>query len=89
MRAHRTALGALRRGIQKVGDRRKPGPPSRAPKPRTSPEEAPEPVDAGATKKHLYEVAKGLGIEGRSKMTKDELVRAIDQARRTTREPRG
>jgi hypothetical protein len=37
-------------------------------------------VDANASKKHLYEVAQRLDIEGRSSMTKDELVTAIARA---------
>ena len=34
-------------------------------------------MDANATKKHLYEIALELAIDGRSSMTKDELVDAI------------
>lgn len=34
-------------------------------------------VDANASKEHLYGVARELGIEGRSRMTKAELIRAI------------
>jgi hypothetical protein len=37
-------------------------------------------VDANASKKHLYEVAKRLDIGGRSSMSKDELVTAIGRA---------
>ena len=37
-------------------------------------------MDANATKDHLYEVAQRLEIEGRSEMTKDELVEAIQKA---------
>ena len=37
-------------------------------------------VDANATKDHLYEIAQRLEIEGRSEMTKDELVEAIQKA---------
>jgi len=37
-------------------------------------------VDANATKEHLYEVAQRLDVEGRSSMTKDELVEAIEKA---------
>src|SRR5919199_182179 len=37
-------------------------------------------VDANATKDHLMDVAKRLDISGRSRMTKDELVDAIQKA---------
>ena len=37
-------------------------------------------VDANATKKHLYEVAQRLEVDGRSSMSKDELVAAIQKA---------
>jgi Rho termination factor, N-terminal domain len=36
---------------------------------------------ADASKRDLYEMAKDLGIEGRSKMSKQELARAIEKAR--------
>lgn len=39
-------------------------------------------VDAKSTKKHLYEIAKELQIKGRSKMSKQELVKAIDKENR-------
>ena len=34
-----------------------------------------------ASKARLYDMATELGVEGRSKMSKDELVKAIGQAR--------
>ena len=37
-------------------------------------------VDANATKAHLMDVAKRLDVPGRSKMSKDELVDAIQKA---------
>ncbi len=37
-------------------------------------------VDANATKAHLMDVAKRLDVHGRSSMTKDELVTAIQKA---------
>ncbi|TDD87708.1 ChaB family protein [Actinomadura rubrisoli] len=92
-RAHRTAFSALKHKFEKVGDRwlrkaggRK-GPSDKqaakdTPRSRTRPSKTAEGVDANASKKHLYEVAKRLGIEGRSKMTKDELVKAIEKANR-------
>ena len=33
----------------------------------------------GRTREQLYEEAKGMGIEGRSKMTKEQLQRAVDR----------
>jgi hypothetical protein len=36
----------------------------------------------GTTRTELYEKAKDLGIEGRSSMTKDELVQAVNEAER-------
>jgi cation transport regulator ChaB len=46
-------------------------------------------VDANATKDHLMDVAKELDISGRSSMTKDELVHAIEKANdRETRQAR-
>ena len=43
-------------------------------------------MDANASKRHLYDFAKRLGVEGRSSMTKEQLVEAIDRAnRRETR----
>jgi cation transport regulator ChaB len=37
-------------------------------------------VDANATKEHLMDVARRLDVPGRSRMTKDELVDAIQKA---------
>jgi hypothetical protein len=41
-------------------------------------------VDANATKQHLLDVAKELGISGRSRMTKAELVDAIQKANKAS-----
>lgn len=38
------------------------------------------PVSKKATKAELYEIATGLGIEGRSKMSKEQLIEAIEAA---------
>jgi hypothetical protein len=47
-------------------------------------------VDANATKEHLLDVARRLDVDGRSSMTKDELVEAIQRANdRATRHARG
>lgn len=46
-------------------------------------------VDANASKEHLYEIAQELDVQGRSGMTKDELVEAIGKANdKRTREAR-
>jgi cation transport regulator ChaB len=92
-RAHRTAFSALKHKFEKVGDRwrRKRGGakgPSDAqarkstPQSRRSPAKTAEGVDANASKEHLYQVAKDLGIEGRSSMNKSQLVNAIKKANR-------
>ncbi|SCX49587.1 Rho termination factor, N-terminal domain [Klenkia marina] len=47
-------------------------------------------VDENATKEHLYERAQELDVEGRSTMTKDELVDALEKANdKATRDARG
>jgi hypothetical protein len=47
-------------------------------------------VDANASKEHLYRRAQELNIDGRSKMTKDELVKALQKANdAATRKARG
>jgi hypothetical protein len=98
-RAHRTAFGALKHKFEKVGDRwvRKAkgakGPSDRqsaTPRPRSRREPSAEGVDARAGRAHLYEVAKELRIPGRSRMSKDELVKAImKENRRRTAKARG
>jgi cation transport regulator ChaB len=83
-RAHRTAYAAVKRGFERVGDRWEQKD-SKGP----SDESAETPgrkgrtaggVDANASKAHLYDVAKRLDVDGRSKMSKDELVDAIQKA---------
>ncbi|HEX5595980.1 MAG TPA: ChaB family protein [Micromonosporaceae bacterium] len=95
-RAHRTAFAALKHSFEKVGDHWEP-------KGRTGPSDeqaergAREPrvptasgVDANAPKEHLQQVAKKLDIPGRSRMTKPELVKAIQKTNaRLTRKARG
>ncbi len=88
-RAHRTAFAALKHSYEKVGDHWEPkehtGPsdPQAARSTREGSEE-PRPtaggVDANASKKHLLDLARRLDVKGRSAMTKDELVQAIDKA---------
>ncbi|QCQ91367.1 ChaB family protein [Rhodococcus sp. SGAir0479] len=82
-RAHRVAYAALKHSFEKVGDHWEPkehkGPSddrARSGGPRASGPTA-EGVDANAGKQHLYEVARRLGIPGRSTMRKKELVDAI------------
>jgi cation transport regulator ChaB len=84
-RAHRTALSALKHSFEKVGDHWEP-------KEQRGPSDAQAEggvdtdrptaggVDAHASKAHLLDVAKRLEISGRSRMTKDELVEAIQKA---------
>ncbi len=86
-RAARTALSAVKHSFEKVGDHWEP-------KDEKGPSDAKAAggvgtkadtkggVDANASKKHLYDVAKRLDVPGRSSMSKDELVDAIDKANR-------
>lgn len=94
-RAARTAYAALKHTHEKVGDhweeKEKKGPSdAKAAEGRNSSSKTAGGVDANASKQHLYEVATKLGISGRSKMTKSELVDAIqkanDKATRRSRE---
>ena len=97
-RAHRTAFSALKHTHEKVGDhwepKEEPGPSDAqaAQKGADSlkrPKETADGVDARATKAHLLDVAKKLGVSGRSRMRKDELVEAIRKANaRATRKAR-
>ncbi|TDD65458.1 cation transport regulator ChaB [Jiangella aurantiaca] len=97
-RAHRTAFSALKHQFQKVGDHWEPkdgkGPSDpqasrRTPAARNRPRKSAGGVDANASKSDLYATAKKLGVDGRSRMTKDQLVEAIDKEnRRQTRQAR-
>jgi cation transport regulator ChaB len=94
-RAHRVAYSALKHSYEKVGDhweeKEQRGPSderaeSGGPNPTG---ESAEGVDANASKKHLLELARRLDIPGRSTMSKDDLVSAIERAnRRETRQSR-
>ncbi|NUT52267.1 MAG: cation transport regulator ChaB, partial [Saccharothrix sp.] len=84
-RAHRTAFSALKHSFEKVGDhwepKREKGPSDEQAERSTPAEgETAGGVDAHASKQHLYDIAKRLKIEGRSQMSKDELVDAIEKA---------
>ncbi|HEY5820798.1 MAG TPA: ChaB family protein [Propionibacteriaceae bacterium] len=84
-RAHQTAFASLKRTHEKVGDHWEPkeesGPSDkRAEQGRESNAPTAGGVDANATKKHLYELATRLEVKGRSAMTKDELVEALQRA---------
>ena len=91
-RAHRVAFAALKHTHEKVGDHWEP---KDSPGPSDAQAEGgvgtDRPtaggVDANASKQHLYDLARRLDIAGRSSMTKDELVTAIDKEndRRTRR----
>ncbi len=100
-RAHRTAFAALKHSFEKVGDHWEPKErkgPSDAQAARSG-EQAREGgetaggVNATATKKHLSDVARRLGIRGFSRMSKEQLVEAIqranDRATRKARENQG
>ena len=83
--ANRVAFAALKHTHEKVGDRWEPkeeyGPSdAQATGNRDTHRATAGGVDANASKKHLYELATRLEIAGRSKMTKDELVEAIQKA---------
>jgi hypothetical protein len=89
--AHRIALASLKHSFEKVGDhwepKEHPGPSDaqdakRGLQARTSTTPTAGGVDANATKGHLLDVAKRLDIAGRTRMTKAELVAAIDRANR-------
>jgi len=92
-RAHRTAFAALKHEFHKVGDHWEPkenkGPSDKqaqrsTPQSRKSRKTAGG-VDANASKKDLLDTARKLDVKGRSQMSKDELVDAIqkENAKRT------
>lgn len=90
-RAHRTAFAALKHVYEKVGDHwerkahKGPSDPQAARSTDSgSAQSRPTAggVDANASKEHLYDLAKRLEVPGRSKMSKNELVDAINRANR-------
>src|SRR5215211_8701920 len=85
-RAHRTAFSALKHTHEKIGDHWEPKD-EYGPSDERAERGGPDPggrsaggVDASASKQHLYDNARRLGIKGRSKMSKDELVQALQRA---------
>jgi hypothetical protein len=88
-RAHRTAYAALKHTHEKVGDhweeKEGKGPSdAQAAKGGAESRDRPTPtaagVDANASKDHLVDVAKKVGIDRPDKLKKDELVTAIEKA---------
>lgn len=85
-RAHRTAYSALKHPFEKVGDHWEPKQ-QRGPSDEQARRGARSPVaptaggvDANASKRHLYDLAKRLDVPGRSSMSKAELVDALRKA---------
>jgi cation transport regulator ChaB len=88
-RAHRTAMASLKHTHEKRGGRwvpkAKPGPSDPRSEKSTAQKRRGEGETFGGvdveqnTKQDLYERARRLGVEGRSKMSKHELARAIAQ----------
>jgi hypothetical protein len=88
-RAHRAAFSALKHTHEKVGDHWEPkeeaGPSDQqaersGPESRDSDQPTAQGVDANASKKHLVEVARKVGIEHPERSTKKDLVDAIRRA---------
>src|SRR4051812_13700013 len=84
-RANRVAWAAVKHTHEKVGDHWQPkdhkGPSDPQAEGGTDTDrETKGGVDANASKEHLMDIAKELDVPGRSTMTKDELVDAIQKA---------
>lgn len=84
-RTHRVAYSALKHTHEKVGDHWEPkngkGPSdAQAAGGKNTSKKTHGGVNANASKEHLYEQAKKLDISGRSKMSKSELVKALEKA---------
>ncbi|WP_261576207.1 ChaB family protein [Frankia gtarii] len=88
--AHRAAFSSLKHTHEKIGDRWEPkahsGPSDQQAARRGAAARRGGPtaegVDANASVKHLRELARELGVPGRSTMNKAELVEAIKKANR-------
>ena len=91
-RAHRTAFSAVKHSFEKVGDHWEPkkekGPSDpRAKQTGRAAREGKGETFGGVdlyanTKRELYERAKELGVEGRSRMSKEDLARALAKKQR-------
>jgi hypothetical protein len=88
-RARRAAMASLKHTHEKVGDRWEPkdrkGPSDdqaaqRAPESLRRPRATAQGVDANASKRHLVEVARRVGIDRADRMSKSELIDAIKKA---------
>ena len=84
-RAYRVAYDALKHSFEKVGDHWEPkeqyGPSdAQAEGGQNTSRPTAGGVDANAYKRHLYELATRFGVAGRSRMSKDELVTALQKA---------
>ena len=84
-RSYQTAFASLKHTHEKVGDHWEPkeqyGPSDAQAEGGTNTSRPTAGgVDANASKQHLYELATRLGVAGRSKMSKDELVTALQKA---------
>jgi hypothetical protein len=85
-RAHQTAFAALKHSFEKVGDHWEPKQ-GKGPSDKQAQRGAGQRtvrtaggVDANASKQHLYERARELGVSGRSSMSKQDLVNALEKA---------
>lgn len=97
-RARRTAFGALKHSFERVGDHWEPkgkkGPSDAQSsqsgrKARQNPKPSKGGVNANSSKSHLYDLARKLDVPGRSKMSKGQLVDAVQKANnRSTRKAR-
>lgn len=88
-RSYQTAFASLKHTHEKVGDHWEPKEHAGPSDPqaakggdaaRRGGQDTAGGVDANASKQHLLEIAKRVGVPGRSRMSKDELVEAIQKA---------
>ena len=93
-RANRVAFSALKHTHEKVGDHWEPKESKGPSDPQAeggagTNRDTAGGVDANASKKHLLELARRLDVSGRSRMTKPQLVEALQKANdKATREAR-
>jgi cation transport regulator ChaB len=90
-RAHRAAFSSLKHSFEKVGDHweekdeKGPSDPQAA-KSGKQARDSSTPTgggkEVGATREELYEQARKLDVPGRSKMSKDELTKAVAKAKK-------